>query len=127
MQAQKTTGTKIELQVRRGLHSRGYRYRVNRRLLPDHVFRGDIVWSGRRTVVFLDGCFWHGCPDHATAPKSNRDWWREKIQGNRERDQRVDNLLRERGWTVLRFWEHEDSAAIVEAIIQCLPAVGGKR
>ncbi|QYL17776.1 very short patch repair endonuclease [Mycolicibacterium pallens] len=120
MRAQKTTGTKIELRVRRALHARGYRYRVNRRLLPDHAFRGDIVWSGRRVVVFLDGCFWHGCPVHGTEPKSNRAWWKAKLEGNQERDRRVDDLLRQRGWTVLRFWEHDDPAAIVEAIVQCL-------
>ncbi len=124
MQAQKTTGTKIELQVRRGLHGRGYRYRVDRKLLPDHAFRGDIVWSGRRTVVFLDGCFWHGCPVHGVAPKSNRDWWRAKIEGNRERDRRVDEVLRQRGWTVLRFWEHDDPVVIVESIIDRLAANG---
>jgi DNA mismatch endonuclease (patch repair protein) len=120
MQAQKTTGTKIELQVRRGLHARGYRYRVDRKLLPDYPFRGDIVWSGRRMVVFLDGCFWHGCPLHGTAPKSNPDWWQAKLEGNRQRDRRVDEILLQRGWTVLRFWEHDDPVAIVESIIDHL-------
>jgi DNA mismatch endonuclease (patch repair protein) len=126
MQAQKTTGTKIELQVRRGLHARGYRYRVDRRLLPDHPYRGDIVWSSRRMVVFLDGCFWHGCPVHGTAPKSNRNWWHAKIEGNRQRDRRVDEILRQRGWTVLRFWEHDDPGAIVESVIDHL-ATSGRR
>ncbi len=127
MQAQKTTGTRIELQVRRGLHGRGYRYRVNRRLLPDHPFRGDIVWSGRRFVVFLDGCFWHGCPVHGTAPKSNRDWWKSKIEANRKRDRRVDAILQQRGWTVLRFWEHDDPVTIVESVIGHLAALTGER
>lgn len=120
MQAQKTTGTKIELQVRRALHARGYRYRVDRKLLPDYPFRGDIVWSGRRVVVFLDGCFWHGCPLHGTSPKSNGEWWKSKIQGNRDRDLRVDAILRERGWTVLRYWEHDDPVAIVDAVVRQL-------
>jgi DNA mismatch endonuclease (patch repair protein) len=116
MQTQKTSGTRMELLVRRRLHALGYRYRVNRRLLPDHKFKGDIVWSGRRLVVFLDGCFWHGCPIHGTTPKSNTDWWRNKIQGNRARDRRVDEILRQHGWTVLRFWEHDEGDDIVRSI-----------
>lgn len=120
MRAQKTSGTSIELCVRRGLHALGYRYRVNRRLLPDHRFTGDIVWSGRRVVVFLDGCFWHGCPVHGTIPKSNTAWWSAKIRANQDRDRRVDAILRQRGWTVLRFWEHEDGAEIVRSVVEHL-------
>ncbi|WP_156687469.1 very short patch repair endonuclease [Mycobacterium sp. Marseille-P9652] len=127
MQAQKTAGTRMELQVRRRLHALGYRYRVDRRPLPDEKFRGDIVWSGRRLVVFLDGCFWHGCSIHGTTPKSNTGWWRNKIEGNRARDRRVDELLRRNGWTVLRFWEHDDTEAIVEAITQYLESTTGRR
>jgi DNA mismatch endonuclease (patch repair protein) len=127
MQAQKTTGTKIEMRVRRGLHALGIRFRVDRRPLPEHKFRGDIVWQGRRLVVFLDGCFWHGCPDHGTTPKSNTQWWRTKIEANRNRDRRVDELLRSRGWTVLRFWEHEDEGAVVEAVIQEITAIDQRR
>lgn len=117
MQAQKTSGTKIELEVRRRLHALGYRYRVNRRPLPDQQFRGDIVWSGRKLVVLLDGCFWHGCASHGSIPKSNTEWWHAKIEKNRERDRRVDQMLGERGWTVLRYWEHEDRDDIVASIL----------
>jgi DNA mismatch endonuclease (patch repair protein) len=117
MQAQKTTGTKIELQVRRGLHARGYRYRVDTKLLPGHPYRGDIVWSGHRMAVFLDGCFWHGCPVHGTTPKSNREWWKAKFDSNRDRDRLVDEILWRHGWTVLRFWEHDDPVTIIESII----------
>jgi DNA mismatch endonuclease (patch repair protein) len=127
MQAQKTSATRIELQVRRGLHALGYRYRVNRRPLPDQKFRGDIVWVGRRLIVFLDGCFWHGCPVHGSTPKSNTDWWRNKINTNRDRDRRVDETLRQRGWTVLRFWEHDDTGKIVESVVQQLEAIDGVR
>jgi DNA mismatch endonuclease, patch repair protein len=116
MQTQKTTGTRIELRVRRALHAMGYRYRVNYRPLPNQKFRGDIVWSRRRLVVFLDGCFWHGCPAHGTTPKSNTDWWQKKIQGNRDRDRRVNDILLQQGWTVLRFWEHDGTGDIVRAI-----------
>ncbi len=117
MQSQKTSGTKIEMAVRRGLHSRGYRYRVDRKLLPGHTWRGDIVWSSRRVVVFLDGCFWHGCDIHGTTPKSNTDWWSTKIEKNRARDRRADAILRDQGWTVLRYWEHESSEEIIDSII----------
>lgn len=117
MQAQKTSGTKIELEVRRRLHALGYRYRVNRRPMPDQQFRGDIVWSGRKLVVLLDGCFWHGCASHGSIPKSNTEWWHAKIEKNRERDRRVDQMLGERGWTVLRYWEHEDRDDIVASIL----------
>lgn len=67
-------------------------------------------------AVFVDGCFWHGCPEHFVAPNSNVDYWRPKIQRNRERDVRVDAALREAGWTVLRAWEHEDPTQVAEAI-----------
>ena len=120
MQSQKTAGTKIEMAVRRRLHAQGYRYRVNCRLLPDHRFTGDIAWRGRRLVVFLDGCFWHGCPTHGTTPKSNQEWWGAKIAANRERDQRVDEVLTARGWTVLRFWEHDDPAAVTDCVVDHL-------
>ncbi len=120
MRAQKTSGTKIELAVRRRLHAEGYRFRVNRRILSDHQFRGDIVWAGRRLVVYLDGCFWHGCPIHGTTPKSNTEWWKVKLAANQARDRRVDELLKERGWTVLRFWEHEDPVIVTGSIIEHL-------
>lgn len=120
MQSQKTTGTKIEMDVRRSLHALGFRYRVNRKLLTGYPWRGDIVWSRRKVVVFLDGCFWHGCPIHGTTPKSNTEWWLTKIEANRQRDLRVDAILREKGWTVLRFWEHEDSEEITASVIKHL-------
>jgi DNA mismatch endonuclease (patch repair protein) len=120
MQAQKTAGTKVEMAVRRRLHAQGYRYRVNCRLLPDHRFTGDIAWRRRRLVVFLDGCFWHGCPQHGTTPKSNREWWEAKIAANRDRDRRVDELLIDRGWTVLRFWEHDDPVAVTNCVAEQL-------
>jgi DNA mismatch endonuclease (patch repair protein) len=127
MQAQKSSGTRMELQLRRSLYALGYRYRVNCRLLPDHRFKGDIVWRGRRLVVFLDGCFWHGCPIHGTTPKSNTEWWRQKIKSNQDRDRRVNEILRQSGWTVLRFWEHDDSEKIIESVVQELEAIDSAR
>lgn len=120
MQAQRTSGTKIEIDVRRKLHAKGIRYRVDAKLLPKKRIRGDIVWSGRKIVVFMDGCFWHGCPLHSTTPTKNRDWWIQKLSQNRTRDRSTDLLLREAGWTVLRFWEHEDTDKVVETIIEVL-------
>ena len=68
--------------------------------------RPDFVFAGRKIAVFIDGCFWHGCPRHYSPPKSNIEYWSAKIQGNRKRDQRVRRRLRRSGWSVLTFWEH---------------------
>ena len=100
-----TTGTRPERALRSELHRRGLRFRVNVRGMPG---RPDIVFSRARLAVQVDGCFWHGCPDHGTRPKANAEWWNQKIDANRERDSRSDRLLHEQGWLVLRVWEHED-------------------
>ncbi|GHE08385.1 very short patch repair endonuclease [Klenkia taihuensis] len=78
--------------------------------------RPDIVFTRQRVTIFVDGCFWHSCPVHATAPKSNSDWWAAKLQRNVVRDRETDDRLRALGWTVLRFWEHEDPIAVVDVI-----------
>lgn len=117
MQRQRSKDTALEMSVRRALHAIGVRYRVDVRLESDLRVRGDIVWRGRKVVVFLDGCFWHRCPEHATTPKSNSTWWTDKIEANVQRDRKADQVLRERGWRVLRFWEHENVSDIVERII----------
>lgn len=116
MRAQRTAGTSAEMAVRRALYARGYRYRVDFKLLPGERFRGDIVLTRHKVAVFLDGCFWHGCPAHGTIPKSNTQWWVDKIEGNRQRDQRASQLLVQAGWQVLRFWEHEPTDSIVTTI-----------
>jgi DNA mismatch endonuclease (patch repair protein) len=84
--------------------------------------RGDVVWKTRKIIVMIDGCYWHGCPTHGTSPKSNAKWWRAKIGANVERDRRHNVLLRERGWTVLRFWEHESPGLVADAIELALGA-----
>jgi DNA mismatch endonuclease, patch repair protein len=106
MRRQGRRDTSPELAIRRVLYSLGFRYRVDAK--PERALRcrGDIVFVRPKVVVFIDGCFWHGCPLHATMPKNNAVWWREKLEGNIVRDRRNDQLLRERGWTVLRLWEH---------------------
>jgi len=94
----------------------GLRYRVDIRPEPSLRRRADIVFTKARLAVFVDGCFWHSCPEHCSPPKANRTWWAEKLQGNRRRDADTDTLLRAAGWTVLRFWAHEDAATCAEAV-----------
>lgn len=79
--------------------------------------RPDIAWKRLRLAVFVDGCFWHGCPEHATRPSANAQWWANKLDANVSRDRRTDAVLRERGWTVIRFWEHEDAADVADTIV----------
>lgn len=107
MQGNRRRDTKPELEVRRLLHAAGLRYRVDYRLAPPLRVRGDIVFTRAKLVVFIDGCFWHGCPEHRTIPKRNADYWGPKLARNIERDRETDAALEALGWTVLRFWEHE--------------------
>lgn len=110
--------TKPEVQVRRLLHAAGLRYRVDHpALASDRRRRADIVFTKRRIAVFIDGCFWHGCPQHFIAPKANADYWGPKIARNRERDSHTTTQLEAEGWTVLRFWEHQSSLDVAERII----------
>lgn len=97
-----------EVALRRELHRRGLRFRKHMRGLAG---RPDIVFTRARLVVFCDGCFWHRCPVHGTAPKNNAGWWEAKLQANVERDRRQTAQLEAAGWTVLRVWEHESAAA----------------
>lgn len=120
MSRQKRRDTQPELLVRQILHARGIRYRVNATPEPGLRGKADIVWRGLRLAVYIDGCFWHGCPEHATRPKANEAWWAEKLDGNIERDRRTDRELMCRGWTVLRFWEHEQPATVADAICATL-------
>ena len=82
----------------------------------DRRRRADIVFTRRKIAVFMDGCFWHSCPTHRTAPKSNVEYWESKLRRNVERDRETTQSLTESGWTVLRFWEHEDPLAVATAI-----------
>lgn len=121
MARQSPRDTQPELILRRELHRRGLRFRVSRRILPQLRSEADILFGPARVVVYVDGCFWHGCPVHATWPASNSDWWRAKIERNRERDRATDVVLAAAGWTVVRVWEHEDptlAADRVEAAVR---------
>ncbi|MEJ3404783.1 very short patch repair endonuclease [Rathayibacter sp. YIM 133350] len=115
MLANRGRDTSPELAVRRRIHAMGLRYRVDFAPIGGRR-RADIVFTKQRVAIFIDGCFWHGCPRHATLPKRNADYWVPKLQRNMQRDRETDEALREASWTALRFWEHEDPEAIAHAI-----------
>jgi DNA mismatch endonuclease (patch repair protein) len=104
-QARRDTGPEVALRSR--LHQLGLRFRVGRRL-PEVRSTADIVFGPAKVAVYVDGCFWHMCPQHATFPRSNAEWWRAKLEGNAARDRATDDALRRQGWAVERVWEHED-------------------
>ena len=108
--------TAPELELRRELWRRGLRYRVDRPLDGRRRRRADLTFVGPKVVVFVDGCFWHGCPEHGTSPKANAEWWAEKLARNVSRDADTDEYLTSQGWTVLRFWEHEDVLAAADQV-----------
>jgi DNA mismatch endonuclease (patch repair protein) len=108
--------TAPEVAIRREAHRRGLRYRVDAGIPGLPRRRADMVFLGRKVAVFIDGCFWHSCPVHATTPTANQEWWVAKLQRNEQRDRHTDEHLRGLGWTVLRFWEHEDAVAAVDDI-----------
>jgi DNA mismatch endonuclease, patch repair protein len=112
-----------ELTIRSALHRSGLRFRVGYPI-PDAPRRSiDICFTRQRIAVFLDGCFWHGCPEHGSTPKANREWWLKKIQANQQRDADTNLKLRNAGWTVLRFWEHESLEDVVSQIMTHVSAV----
>jgi DNA mismatch endonuclease (patch repair protein) len=117
--------TRPERAVRSALHVRGLRFRVDHRLrLPELAVRPDIVFTRVRLAVFIDGCFWHACPEHGTAPTRNVEYWAPKLRRNAERDRRVDRALAEAGWIVLRAWEHEDVDNVVDRVLAALDSAG---
>jgi DNA mismatch endonuclease (patch repair protein) len=105
-----------ELLIRREAHRRGLRYRVDRALPGMPRRRADMLFPGARVAVFVDGCFWHSCPQHTSIPRANRTWWLDKLRRNTNRDRETDAHLGALGWTVLRFWEHEDPLHAVDRI-----------
>lgn len=120
MQRQARRDTTPELALRRALWGRGLRYRVDVSPVAGLRRRADIVFSRARVAVFVDGCFWHSCPDHGSVPRANRGWWIAKLEANVRRDRDTDALLQSSGWTVIRVWEHEEqmhAADHVEAVL----------
>lgn len=118
MQANRSNNTGPELALRRLLHARGLRYRVAARPLKGVRRTADIVFGPARVAVFVDGCFWHRCPDHGTDPKTNSSYWASKLKRNEERDRETDGLLVESGWLSVRVWEHEDPVLAAERVAQ---------
>ncbi|WP_368795734.1 very short patch repair endonuclease [Kocuria sp. CPCC 205258] len=116
MSLQRRRDTEPEMLLRRELHRRGLRYRVDAKLPGIPRRRADVLFPRRRVAVFVDGCFWHACPVHATSPQTNDVWWRSKLQTNVARDRDTDIRLQEQGWTVLRFWEHEDMSLAADVV-----------
>ena len=113
MKRMPSSSTGPEILIRGELHRRGLRFRVNHPRLPG---RPDIAFTAARLAVFVDGCFWHSCPDHRVFPKNNSDWWRDKLERNVARDREKDAQLDLMGWIVVHVWEHEDPAAAADAI-----------
>lgn len=114
MLANKRRDTVTEMAVRRALHSRGLRYRVDYAPIPGLRRRADIVFTRARIAVFIDGCFWHGCPIHGTTPKRNAGYWGPKLAANAARDRDTDRQLEAAGWRVFRFWEHEAPSEVAD-------------
>ena len=121
-QANRRIDTEPERLLRSALHRRGLRFRKDPLIRAGAVkVHPEVVFAGARFFVFVDGCFWHGCPEHLHTPKRNRDYWVPKLAANAARDRRVDAALGADGWLVLRVWEHEpteDAAAHIEAIVR---------
>lgn len=121
MQRVRQKDTSAELALRRALHALGLRYRIQVPVSTKPRRVADITFGGPRVAVFVDGCFWHGCPEHATWPKQNADFWRAKIAANQERDRDTDARLRAEGWEVVRIWAHEkphDAASRIAEVVR---------
>ncbi|MEU6614541.1 very short patch repair endonuclease [Streptomyces parvus] len=116
MQGNRGQDTKPELLLRSLLHKRGLRYRVGERPLPELPRRADVVFRRERVAIFVDGCFWHGCPEHLRPARKNASFWSEKIAGNKRRDAETNAALTQAGWAVVRVWEHDDPAEACERI-----------
>jgi len=131
MQSNRSRDTTPELAVRRRLHAAGLRFRVARRPEPTLNRTADIVFTKQRVAVFIDGCYWHACPEHGTVARANASYWSEKLASNVARDADTTSRLQAAGWTVLRFWEHEDPDTVAATIAAAArgqdPAKGNPR
>lgn len=118
MQGNKSRDTKPEMLLRSILHRRGLRYRVSIRPIPELRRTADLVFTRARVAVFVDGCFWHGCPTHHRLPATNSDYWTAKVERNRQRDREIDQALSDLGWSVVRCWEHDPAPEVAERVIR---------
>ncbi|MED4909389.1 very short patch repair endonuclease [Brevibacillus centrosporus] len=124
MQNIRSAGTKLEERISKALWKRGVRFRKNEKSLPG---KPDLSIKKYKLVVFLDSCFFHGCPEHFIAPKTNADYWVPKIDRNKRRDQEINALYNEMGWKVMRFWEHEAKRNLDDVVDSIVKAIGEQR
>jgi DNA mismatch endonuclease (patch repair protein) len=127
MRANRSRDTSPELAVRRALHRSGLRYRVAYRALAGSKRTVDVAFTRCRVAVLIDGCFWHGCPEHYRPSRTNASFWSSKILANQVRDRETSAALEQAGWTVLRFWEHEDAEVVAEVVGARVRASSGDR
>lgn len=130
MSKQKTKDTEIELSLRRELFRRGLRFRLQGPAVPGTRRTADLEFRTAKVAVFVDGCFWHACPEHGTTPKQNGDWWARKLADNRRRDADSEARLVNAGWCVVRVWEHEstlEAADRIEKVVRTRAASTGRR
>lgn len=120
MQSNRSRDTAPEVALRSALHRRGMRFRKHVRPVRGLACTVDVVFPTEKLAVFIDGCYWHSCPEHASSPITNGDWWRGKLAATRERDVRNTQSLKDAGWTVLRVWEHEDAEAAAAHVSEVL-------
>lgn len=120
MRSNKGRDTSPELALRRRVHRLGLRYRVNERPLRSLRRTGDLLFRRAKLVVFVDGCFWHSCPDHGSLPATRQEWWTAKLERTVQRDRETNAALRAAGWTVLRIWEHEDMDEAAQRVVATL-------
>lgn len=125
MKSVRSAGTAAEIQLQRCLRRLGLRFCVNALASPTRC-RPDLIVQDQRVAIFVDGCFWHSCPRHRSWPRANREWWRDKIERNCERDRRLRRELRRNGWKVVRVWEHENperAAKKIHELVLALPSL----
>jgi DNA mismatch endonuclease (patch repair protein) len=121
MQGNKGRDTRPEKALRSAVHALGLRYRTNVRPVLELRRSADLVFTRTKVAVFLDGCYWHGCPDHHRPARTNAEFWRAKVEANRARDAETDAALAGHGWTVIRVWEHsppDSSARLIADIVR---------
>jgi DNA mismatch endonuclease (patch repair protein) len=113
--------TRPEVALRSELHARGARFRVNLLICVDGLsVRADVAFTRRKLAVFVDGCFWHSCPQHGNMPRRNSEYWRPKLERNARRDRIVNEGLLAAGWNVLRVWEHEPVNGVADKVMDAL-------
>jgi DNA mismatch endonuclease (patch repair protein) len=121
MKGNRRADTKPEVAIRSALHSLGFRFRKDHSIEAGQIrVKADLVFTRKRVAVFIDGCFWHGCPEHGRTPKANVHYWGPKLQRNTRRDRLVTEALERDGWVVLRLWEHESVTVAVELICRLI-------